>query len=655
MHITHDLRDFSEFEYLSTPIRTLTATQAVTSIIGKGTVFLNYQLDGEWLQTRLYPVYYMPNCSARLLSLGMFLQDGLQVRASAQHISLHEPGARKPLFRFEPQHQDSTTFTLVAEAGENVQNIYVNVNMVDYSTMHRRFAHPSKDVLAKAKEHTSGFPGKVEFPKDSPICRGCAQGKMHSKSFPPSNYRAKEPFELIHSDLKSFPVDSYHKYKYYILYYDDYTSHAWTVNLRKKSAAVTATRQFLAMVKTKYGKRVKKWMSDAGGEYVSDAFKTMLKDDGIEILQSSPHTPQENGRAERFNRTLMDKAEAMRHDACLPPSWWEFAVDHAVHVYNRTPIRRLKWLTPYEMIHGKPPSVEHLRVFGCGAYVLIPKDVRNNGLSPKSELMIYLGGDGSSERGGGWLFMRAPDNVLFRSSTALFDETMFPKCPETNRRGTTRVWPPREDMLDQAGQPKSTPQEGLDDDDNDSHPGHHQSQKRNGHHHDDDGEQHDAPNDPVPPPQPPVEQPAPPVEPRRSGRERKPVTRRGNVYGEQRMPTDIIKDIEKQGRWKEMTGQGKGSSQAKPGPSRQQKQVPGPSSAPQPPASDIPVESAPSDEDAAEHAELLLAKLCWEGGVQFIERSQVWLKAILVNEPKGLSSEGRLVSAHQGERVGTMH
>ena len=127
--------------------------------------------------------------------------------------------------------------------------------------------------------------------------------------------------------------------------------------------------------------------------------------------------------------------------------------------------------------------------------------------------MIYLGGDGSSERGGGWLFMRAPDNVLFRSSTALFDETMFPKCPETNRRGTTRVWPPREDMFDQAGQPKSTPQEGLDDDDNDLHPGHHQSQKRNGHHHDNDGEQHDVPRDPVPPPQLPVEQPVPPMEP----------------------------------------------------------------------------------------------------------------------------------------------
>ncbi|TFY60406.1 hypothetical protein EVJ58_g5173 [Rhodofomes roseus] len=100
---------------------------------------------------------------------------------------------------------------------------------------------------------------------------------------------------------------------YYILYYDDYTSNAWTVNLRNKSAAITATHQFLAMAKNQYGKKVKKWMSDAGGEYKSEVFDKMLKDEGIQILQSLPHTPQENGRVERLNRTIMDKAEAMRH------------------------------------------------------------------------------------------------------------------------------------------------------------------------------------------------------------------------------------------------------------------------------------------------------------------------------------------------------
>ena len=88
-------------------------------------------------------------------------------------------------------------------------------------------------------------------------------------------------------------------------------------------------------------------MSDAGGEYKSDAFLKILKDEGITVRQSAPHTPQQNGRAERFMRTVMDKAQAMHLEACLPQSWWEFAVAHATHCYNRAPLSHHNWQTPF--------------------------------------------------------------------------------------------------------------------------------------------------------------------------------------------------------------------------------------------------------------------------------------------------------------------
>lgn len=80
------------------------------------------------------------------------------------------------------------------------------------------------------------------------------------------------------------------------------------------------------MVENKYHAKVKQWMSDGGGEYKSKAFDDMLKDKGIEILQSAPNTHQQNGRAERLIRTLMDKGEAMRLESCLPQSYWEFSL-----------------------------------------------------------------------------------------------------------------------------------------------------------------------------------------------------------------------------------------------------------------------------------------------------------------------------------------
>ena len=114
------------------------------------------------------------------------------------------------------------------------------------------------------------------------------------------------------------------------------------------------------MVETQFHSKVENMMSDEGGEYNSEAFINLLKDKGIKILRSAPYTPQENGRAERFMRTMTDKSEAMRLFACLPESWWEFAIEQAVHIYNRTPMCRLKWQTPYEPLHKEAPRVDHL-------------------------------------------------------------------------------------------------------------------------------------------------------------------------------------------------------------------------------------------------------------------------------------------------------
>ena len=157
-------------------------------------------------------------------------------------------------------------------------------------------------------------------------------------------------------------------------------------------------------------------------------------------------------------RTCMDKAESMHLEACIPDSWWEFSVEYAVHCYNRTPVRRLNWHTPYEAMNAEIPDISHLRVFGCGAYVYLPQEVRTNKLSPKSELMVYIG---IAEGIKGNRFMRITNNQVFTAATALFDESLFPKCKTAIKRPTTRLYEP----VDQ--QPPITPRLTLDDDDDD--------------------------------------------------------------------------------------------------------------------------------------------------------------------------------------------
>jgi len=123
----------------------------------------------------------------------------------------------------------------------------------------------------------------------------------------------------------------------------------------------------------------------------------------------------------------------MQLEVCLPDSWWEFAFATATHVYNCTPIKRLKWKTPQEIFTSEKPKISHLRVFGCGAYMYLPSEVHANKLIPRSELMIFIGYENNSYR-----FIRhTQENVIFRSTQAIFDEEHFPRYPSSHPREQT--------------------------------------------------------------------------------------------------------------------------------------------------------------------------------------------------------------------------
>ena len=217
-----------------------------------------------------------------------------------------------------------------------------------------------------------GFPS-ITFPHKEHICPGCAEGKMTRSVFSASDRRSAKPFNKIHMDLKAMPVCSYHGYNYFLIIFDDATSHSWTINLKQKSNASPAIQQFIAMVKTQYGLSIKEVQIDVGGEFKSQELTIFLRELRINILTSVPHMHQQNGCTERFIYTVMDKAQAMHLDACLPKNWWEFAVDCATHVYNHIPIQHHDWKTPFENLTRMKPDVTHLHVFRCGTYVFLPE------------------------------------------------------------------------------------------------------------------------------------------------------------------------------------------------------------------------------------------------------------------------------------------
>jgi len=293
LHFTWNIDDFVEFQSIDKqPLKT---ANGQSQMEGVGTILLSI----DETVVRVYPVYYVPDLTCRLLSLGQFLKTGLITVGNSEHITLLNEQDENIFLSFRPRSMNDNIYVIRSlivnqeEQANGLETIYG----VDFEVMHRRLAHPSKDVLRHANKHVKDFP-EIEIPKEDCLCPGCLKGKMKSIPFQSSKTRAARPFELIHCDLKEFPTISYRKYKYAIVFYDDYSSHAWTMNLWSKDTAIHATKQFIKMVEVKHKSKIVQWMSDAGGEFKSNAFIKMLKDDGIEILQSIPHIHQQNGRAE---------------------------------------------------------------------------------------------------------------------------------------------------------------------------------------------------------------------------------------------------------------------------------------------------------------------------------------------------------------------
>ena len=246
---------------------------------------------------------------------------------------------------------------------------------------HRRYAHLGYDNLAKL-QHKQMVTG-ITIPADAfktagqdARCGPCMLGKQHRLPFPTSETASTKPLELVHTDLCGpLPVPSKGGNKYFVTLLDDYTKLSVVYPLAHKSDVATTVRDAITLLETQSGFTVKKLRSDNGSEYINQHLDSFCKSKGIKHETSLRYTPEQNGAAERLNRTLLEKVRSMLADSGLSKSLWAEALATANYVRNRSPVTGQD-LTPWELFYGTKPDVSHLRTFGARAYALIPKQLR---------------------------------------------------------------------------------------------------------------------------------------------------------------------------------------------------------------------------------------------------------------------------------------
>ena len=264
------------------------------------------------------------------------------------------------------------------------------MNISNEELWHRRFCHLGISNVRKLVKNDLVKGINCNISDDKFFCVNCCDGKNHKQPFNDSGQKKLKPFDLVHSDVcgNINPV-SLGGGGYFVTFIDDATRYSWVYIIKKKSDVFDTFCNWKSMVEKQYESKIKILRSDNGGEYTSKLFEAYLKKEGIIHQKTVPHTPEQNGVAERLNRTLIESVRSMISDSGLPKTFWAEAVNTANYVKNRSPTSVLN-MTPYEALNNHKPNVSHFKIFGSKCYVHIPKLERSK-LDSKSKHCIFVG------------------------------------------------------------------------------------------------------------------------------------------------------------------------------------------------------------------------------------------------------------------------
>jgi hypothetical protein len=228
-------------------------------------------------------------------------------------------------------------------------------------------------------------------------CITCLKAKMTRKPFNQESSKKDDILEVIVSDLCGpIPKQTHDGKKYFITFTDVYSKYTDVQLLKDKAETPEVVIQYIEKIKTKFQRKPKTLRTDRGTEYTNKKFQDYLKEEGIEYQTTVGYAPEQNGIAERKNRTLIEAARSMLFDAKLPEYFWGDAVQEASYNLNRVPGKGAEE-TPYKLFYKKDPKYNDVHKFGSNVYVLTP-EVKRRKLGEKGIKMKFIGHDQNSTR-----------------------------------------------------------------------------------------------------------------------------------------------------------------------------------------------------------------------------------------------------------------
>ncbi|PKU73369.1 Retrovirus-related Pol polyprotein from transposon TNT 1-94 [Dendrobium catenatum] len=332
---------------------------------------------------RLRNILHVPSLTHNLLSVSKLISDnsisitfntnGFEIKDSLDNHLLLRGHLHKGLYHIQ-------------QAPEK-QHVALQANTDTSQTWHARLGHPNNKLLPTIARLIPECKN-LNF---SSFCKSCTVAKSHKLPFNKRITESTTPFELIHSDVwgpaQQISLDGF---RYYVIFIDDYTHFSWIYFMHSKHETFLKFQVFCSLIRTQFSTTPKIFRSDGGGEFISTVFQTFLQTNGIIHQRSCPHTPEQNGLAERKHRHLLDLTRTLLHAAALPNLFWAEATATANYLINRLPSTSLKQQSPYQKLYNKIPNYTHLRTFGCLCYPWL-QPYTTSKFSPRSSDCLFIG------------------------------------------------------------------------------------------------------------------------------------------------------------------------------------------------------------------------------------------------------------------------
>ncbi|CAM8993843.1 unnamed protein product [Rhodiola kirilowii] len=370
----------------------------------------------------LYNVLLVPEFQVNLISVYRLVSDSnFKVLFTDRNCIIQDHRERIILETGSPVGALYSTKQLkTAYNGDSANSLEVQPQIQEMEKWHNRLGHAPMDIVTQLLRNK--IPS-IHCKNLRYQCTICPLAKQTKLPFALSNHTTCAPFELLHSDVWGpFHVPTIANAQYFLTIIDDYTRAVWTFLMKCKSETTDIIIGMFHMVATQFGKAIKRFRSDNGGEFFNNKLTSFLQSKGCIHQSSCPYTPQQNGLAERKNRHILEVARALMFEAGLPKHFWGDSVLTATHIINRLPTPVLKGKSPWEMLFGEKPHVDHLRVFGCSCFVSTKVHTRDK-FDPRALECIFLGYPAGQK--GYKLFCLSTQQVLI-SRHVIFREHIFP-------------------------------------------------------------------------------------------------------------------------------------------------------------------------------------------------------------------------------------